>query len=77
MIKSRQATLKQDKQKFKIPKSVQDAIPIQRIWGDGIFQFGTKFSKTIRFSDINYAIASKEDKTQLFLGYEADCRWAR
>ena len=36
---------------------------------DGIFQFGTKYSKTIRFSDINYAIASKEDKPPVFLGY--------
>lgn len=71
MIKTLQNTLKQDKMKMKVPKSVQDAIPIQRIWGDGdgVFQFGTKFSKTIRFSDINYAIASKEDKTQMFLGY--------
>ena len=69
MIKSLQATLKQDKYKFKIPKSVQDAIPIRSVYSDGIFQFGSKYSKTIRFSDINYAIASKEDKTQMFLGY--------
>ena len=69
MIKTLQNTQKQDKMKFKVPKSVQDAIPIHRIWSDGIFQFGSKFSKTIRFSDINYAIASKEDKTQMFLGY--------
>ena len=69
MIKSLQATLKQDKFKFKIPKSVQDAIPIRSVYSDGIFQFGSKYSKTIRFSDINYAIASKEDKTQMFLGY--------
>ena len=69
MIKTLQKTQKQDKMKFKVPKSVQDAIPIHRIWSDGIFQFGSKFSKTIRFSDINYAIASKEDKTQMFLGY--------
>ena len=52
-----------------VPKSVQEAIPIHRLWPDGIFQFGTKYSKTIRFSDINYAIASKEDKTSMFLGY--------
>ena len=71
MIKSLQATLKQEKFKFKIPKSVQDAIPIRSVYSDGIFQFGSKYSKTIRFSDINYAIASKEDKTQMFLGYIA------
>ena len=69
MIKSLQATLMQEKFKFKIPKSVQDAIPIRSVYSDGIFQFGSKYSKTIRFSDINYAIASKEDKTQMFLGY--------
>ena len=33
------------------------------------FQFGTKYSRTLRFSDINYAIASKEDKTAMFLSY--------
>ncbi|EOS66266.1 VirB4-like conjugal transfer ATPase, CD1110 family [Oscillibacter sp. 1-3] len=69
MIKTLQNTLKQDKEGFVLPKSVQDAIPIRRLWPDGIFQFGSKFSKTIRFSDINYAIASKEDKTSMFLGY--------
>lgn len=54
---------------MKLPKSVQQAIPIQRLWQDGTFQFGSKFSQTVRFSDINYAIASKADKTQMFLGY--------
>ena len=69
MIKTLQNTLKQDKEGFILPKSVQDAIPIRRLWPDGIFQFGSKFSRTIRFSDVNYAIASKEDKTAMFLGY--------
>ena len=69
MIKTLQNTMKQDKEGFALPKSVQDAIPIRRLWLDGVFQFGSKFSRTIRFSDINYAIASKEDKTSMFLGY--------
>ena len=69
MIKTLQNTLKQDKEKFTVPRSVQDTIPIRRIWQDGVFQFGSKFSKSIRFSDINYAIASKEDKTAMFLNY--------
>ena len=58
-----------DKERFKVPKSVQQAIPIQRIWPDGIFQQGTKFSKTYRFTDINYYIASKDNKTEMFLDY--------
>lgn len=58
-----------DKERFKVPKSVQQAIPIQQIWPDGIFQQGTKFSKTYRFTDINYYIASKDNKTEMFLDY--------
>ena len=69
MIKTLQNTLKQDKERFTVPRSVQDIIPIRRIWPDGAFQFGSKYSKTLRFSDINYAIASKEDKTAMFLSY--------
>ena len=69
MIKTLQNTLKQDKEHLSVPKSVQDTIPIRRLWPDGLFQFGGKFSKTVRFSDINYAIASKEDKISMFLGY--------
>ena len=48
---------------------MQDAIPIRRIWSDGIFQVGTQFSKTFSFTDINYQIAGKEDKTAMFLDY--------
>ena len=69
LIKTLQQALKMDREKFKVPRSVQQAIPIQRIWPDGVFQSGTKFSKSFRFSDINYAIASKEDKTEMFLDY--------
>ena len=67
MIKTLLTTMKQDNERLEIPRSVQDAIPIQRLWPDGVFQFGSKYSKTLRFSDINYAIASKEDKTAMFL----------
>ena len=38
LIKTLSQTLKQDKEKFNVPKSVQQAIPIRKIWPDGIFQ---------------------------------------
>ena len=61
---------KQDKEKFRIPKSAQDIIPIQALWKDGIFLSGTnKYSKSYKFMDINYAVASKEDKEGMFLEY--------
>lgn len=70
MIRTLRNIMKQDKEKFVIPKSVQQAIPIQTIWPDGIFQIGrNKFAKTFLFSDINYAVASREDKEAMFLEY--------
>ncbi|MEF9939134.1 MAG: DUF87 domain-containing protein [Clostridium sp.] len=69
LIKTLNQAIKTDKVKFKVPKSVQQIIPIQRIWSDGIFQVDQKYSKTFRFSDINYSIASKSAKTEMFLDY--------
>ena len=37
MIKSLSNIQKQDKEDFVIPKNVQQVIPIQRIWENGIF----------------------------------------
>ena len=69
MIKTLSKAQKMEREKFRIPRSVQDAIPIRRIFADGIFQVGNQYSKTWSFTDINYAIASKEDKTPMFLDY--------
>ena len=69
MIKSLRTLFKQDKESYKIPKSVQDYIPIQKMWDDGIFKVGNRYTKTFRFDDINYAVASREDKEAMFLEY--------
>ena len=70
MIKTLSNIFKQDKERFAIPRSVQQAIPIQAVWADGIFKIGrNKFSRTYKFLDINYAVASREDKESMFLGY--------
>ena len=69
MIKTLTNLRKQEKEKFVVPKGVQDVIPITAIYDDGIFQIGKdKFSKTYKFSDINYAVASREDKEAMFFG---------
>lgn len=69
-MRTLKAILKQDSEKFKIPKSVQDAIPIKAIYEDGIFLVGkNKYSKCYLFTDINYAVASLEDKEDMFLKY--------
>ena len=69
MMKTANRIFKQDKEPMNIPKSVQQVIPVKRIWADGIWLVGNKYSRCWRFSDINYAIASKEDKTSMFLDY--------
>ncbi len=69
LIKTLHQAMKRDKEKFKVPRSVQQAIPIQKIWPDGIFQTGAKLSTAFRCAAINYSIASKADKTEMFLDY--------
>ena len=70
MIKSLLAMQKQEREDFSVPRNVQQSIPIKRIWDDGIFLVGkNKYSFTYKFSDINYAVASKEDKEAMFLNY--------
>ena len=69
MMRTLQRLFKQDKEKYNVPKRVQDVVPIKRIWSDGIFLSGNKFSKCFAFSDINYQVASREDKEHMFLTY--------
>ncbi len=70
MIKTLSNIFKQDKEKFVIPQNVQQAIPVQVIWEDGIFQIGkNKFARSYKFVDVNYAVASREDKEAMFLEY--------
>ena len=70
MIKTLNRVIKQDQEPFQVPKKVQDIIPVRRIWPDGIFLSGkSKYSRTWKFTDINYAVASREDKEGMFLQY--------
>ncbi len=69
MIKTLKNLFKQDKERYTVPRKVQDVIPIRRIWKDGIFLTGGKFAKTYKFTDINYLVASREDKESMFLTY--------
>ncbi len=62
--------LKREEQvKYRVPKKVQDLIPVDCVWKDGIFRTGNKFSKSYRFTDINYQVASLEDKKEMFFDY--------
>ena len=69
MLKTLRNLLRQDKERYAVSRRVQDLIPIKRIWNDGIFLVGNRYSRTYRFSDINYLVASRRDKEKLFLTY--------
>lgn len=69
MIKSYSRLKKQNKEHFRIPRNAQDIVGVDTVYKDGIFKIGNRFSKSYRFLDVNYSIASKEQKTNLFLDY--------
>ncbi len=70
MIRTLKNICRQDKEKFAVPKSAQQALPIQTVWEDGIFKIGrNKYARTYKFQDINFAVAGKEDKEFMFLDY--------
>ena len=69
MLKTVKTILSQDREHYTIPRRVQDVIPISCIWEDGIFKVGNKFAKSFKFSDINYLVASRDDKSSIILTY--------
>ena len=61
---------KRKKEHTRIPRSVQDAIPISTIYDDGLFRVGkNQYSRTYKFEDINYQVASEADKETMFERY--------
>ena len=61
---------KKEKLNYKVPSSIQDCIPVNRIYKDGIFYLNkNEYSKSFKFTDTNYAVANKEDKEEMFLRY--------
>ena len=69
MMKSLKNMLRQDKEAYKVPRSVHDYIPITAVYEDGIFKVGGRYTKSFRFDDINYLVAGKEDRAKMFLAY--------
>ena len=77
---SEYASTRKTRGSYKLPRSVQQSIPIDRIYADGVWQSGNVFSMMWQISDINYAMQSDAAKqnilTQLGTVYAvipADC----
>lgn len=53
-----------------LPLTVQESIKYEKMYPDGICKIDTKsYSKTIKFEDINYAVAKEEDQVKIFSDY--------
>lgn len=56
--------------RYVIPRTVRDVIPIMKIWNDGTFLVGTNtYSKSFAFTDINYQSADEDDKRSVLSQY--------
>ena len=49
MLRTLKNLFKQDREKFVVPKSVQNVIPIKTIWDDGIFLVGRNKNLFVNF----------------------------
>ena len=54
---------------FRAPRSVQESIPVRKIYRDGIWLCGGRYSKMWRFQDVNYAVASEADQAEILMRY--------
>ena len=61
---------KPDSSRVPVAKSTQDTIEIEAIAADGIFYLGNNlWSKTYRFSDVNYAMLSEDEQIEFIYAY--------
>lgn len=69
MIKSLVSANKSEREKFTVPRSVQETIPVKCVYPDGIWLVGNRHSKSWRLTDVNYAASSDEERRGIFLAY--------
>jgi hypothetical protein len=69
LIKSLVSANKSEREKFTIPRSVQETIPVRCVYPDGIWLVGNRHSKSWRLTDVNYAASSDEERRGIFLAY--------
>ena len=71
MLRSIKAMIKRDQRRYRRPRTVRDVIPVDRVWEDGIYQLGNKFSKSVRLKDVNYKAAGQDRRNQIMENYAA------
>ena len=72
MLRRAKKMIRANKEPYKVPRRVQDLIPIRRVWEDGVFQVCPElYAKTFRFTDINYLSASLDTRAGLYDSFTA------
>ena len=69
MIKTLAIANKSERVRVRVPHSVQQSIPIRRIYTNGIWEVGRKHSRSWRLTDVNYIAASDEPQHNIFKSY--------
>ena len=49
MMRTLRRVLKLDKERYRVPRKVQETIPVKRIWNDGIFLVGNTYNPFLYF----------------------------
>ena len=69
MIKTLAIANKSERMRVRVPRSVQQSIPIRRIYTNGIWEVGRKHSRSWLLTDVNYIAASDETQRNIFKSY--------
>ena len=69
MIKTLAIANTSERVRVRVPRSVQQSIPIRRIYTNGIWEVGRKHSRSWRLTDVNYIAASDETQRNIFKSY--------
>ncbi len=66
MLNTLKDRLNEQKLGYRVPRSTQDRIPIQRIYGSsGIFLVDNRYTKSFKFKDINYMMSSYDYRVEI------------
>ena len=77
------ASTQRTRGRYTVPRSVQQSIPVEEVFADGMWRSGSVYCRMLRLSDINYSILSDETKRRIqalygavYAGIPSDC-WAK
>lgn len=77
------ASTRRSRGRYTVPRSVQQSIPVDEIYADGVWRSGDVYSLMLHLSDVNYTMLSDTKKLEIlglygvvYAGIPSDC-WAK